>query len=101
MTPEQRDTGQLTAAVRQVLPSARAGLERLVRIPSVSADPAAAAHPRARAREGAPLPPDAGPPPGRVATLPGGPAAAAAPAARPPRRPPRSAYCAPPQHPGR
>src|SRR5271166_5369653 len=33
---------QLTVAVRQVLPSARADLERLVRIPSVSADPAAA-----------------------------------------------------------
>jgi cysteinylglycine-S-conjugate dipeptidase len=32
----------LTAAVRQVLPSVRADLERLVRIPSVSADPAAA-----------------------------------------------------------
>jgi hypothetical protein len=32
----------LTAAVRRVLPSVRADLERLVRIPSVSADPAAA-----------------------------------------------------------
>ncbi len=60
MTPEQRDTGQLTAAVRQVLPSARAGLERLVRIPSVSADPAAAAHLRASAGEVATLLREAG-----------------------------------------
>ncbi len=36
------EPGSLTAAVRQVLPSVRADLERLVRIPSVSADPAAA-----------------------------------------------------------
>ena len=41
MTPGQ---AQLAAAVRQVLPSVRADLERLVRIPSVSADPAAAPH---------------------------------------------------------
>jgi len=34
-------TVQLSDAVREVLPSARADLERLVRIPSVSADPAA------------------------------------------------------------
>jgi len=34
----------LSDAVRQVLPSARADLERLVRIPSVSADPDAAPH---------------------------------------------------------
>jgi acetylornithine deacetylase/succinyl-diaminopimelate desuccinylase-like protein len=34
----------LSQAVRQVLPSARADLERLVRIPSVSADPDAAQH---------------------------------------------------------
>jgi acetylornithine deacetylase/succinyl-diaminopimelate desuccinylase-like protein len=40
---------QLAAAVRQVLPSARADLDRLVRIPSVSADPAAAPHLRASA----------------------------------------------------
>jgi cysteinylglycine-S-conjugate dipeptidase len=37
-------TGQLSEAVRQVLPSARADLERLVRIPSVSADPDAVPH---------------------------------------------------------
>jgi cysteinylglycine-S-conjugate dipeptidase len=40
MTPDQ--PGTITAAVRRVLPSVRADLERLVRIPSVSADPAAA-----------------------------------------------------------
>ena len=39
----------LAQAVRQVLPSVRADLERLVRIPSVSADPAAAPHLRASA----------------------------------------------------
>jgi len=36
------DTGALTQAVERVLPSVRADLERLIRIPSVSADPAAA-----------------------------------------------------------
>jgi len=37
-------TGDLSQAVRHVLPSARADLERLVRIPSVSADPDAGQH---------------------------------------------------------
>ena len=37
-------TAQLDEAVRQALPSARADLERLVRIPSVSADPDATEH---------------------------------------------------------
>ena len=37
-------TADLGAAIREVLPSARADLERLVRIPSVSADPAAERH---------------------------------------------------------
>jgi acetylornithine deacetylase/succinyl-diaminopimelate desuccinylase-like protein len=41
--------------VRRVLPSVRADLERLVRIPSVSADPAAAPHLEASAREVAAL----------------------------------------------
>jgi len=41
----------LSDAVRQVLPSARADLERLVRIPSVSADPQAARHVWASAGE--------------------------------------------------
>ena len=44
-------TGPLGAAVRQVLPSARADLEQLVRIPSVSADPTAASHVWASAGE--------------------------------------------------
>jgi len=52
----------LDQAVQQVLPSVRADLEQLVRIPSVSADPAAAPHLRASANavaallEGAGLP---------------------------------------------
>ena len=37
-------TADLGHAIREVLPSARADLERLVRIPSVSADPGAARH---------------------------------------------------------
>jgi len=45
----------LSDAVRQVLPSVRADLERLVRIPSVSADPAAAPHVWASAAEVAAL----------------------------------------------
>src|SRR5215469_7392598 len=60
MMSDQPGTGQLAAAVRQVLPPVRAGLERLVRIPSVSADPAAAAHLRASAGEVATLLREAG-----------------------------------------
>jgi acetylornithine deacetylase/succinyl-diaminopimelate desuccinylase-like protein len=44
-------TPDLAAAVQEVLPSARADLERLVRIPSVSADPDAAPHVWASAGE--------------------------------------------------
>jgi cysteinylglycine-S-conjugate dipeptidase len=47
--------GPLAAALRQVLPSVRADLEQLVRIPSVSADPAAAPHVRASAERAAAL----------------------------------------------
>src|SRR5215470_14239685 len=47
--------GRLASAVRHALPSVRAGLDRLVRIPSVSADPAAAPHLHASAREVAAL----------------------------------------------
>ncbi|MGD0608394.1 MAG: dipeptidase [Streptosporangiaceae bacterium] len=43
------ETGPLTTAVQRVLPSVRTELERLVRIPSVSADPAAGPHLRASA----------------------------------------------------
>ena len=55
MNADQPEAGQLTAAVRRVLPSVRADLERLVRIPSVSADPAAAPQVRASAGEVAAL----------------------------------------------
>jgi len=48
---DQLSTGPLDQAVRQVLPSVRSVLERLVRIPSVSADPTAAPHMRASAAE--------------------------------------------------
>jgi len=48
-------TSDLSDAVRRVLPSARADLERLIRIPSVSADPAAAPHVWASAGEVAAL----------------------------------------------
>jgi len=40
MTSTKKTTDQLRAALRDVLPSVRADLEALVRIPSVSADPA-------------------------------------------------------------
>jgi acetylornithine deacetylase/succinyl-diaminopimelate desuccinylase-like protein len=46
---------QLASAVRQALPSVRADLDRLVRIPSVSADPAAAPQVQASAEESAAL----------------------------------------------
>jgi cysteinylglycine-S-conjugate dipeptidase len=56
MSADQNEaTGPLAEAVRHVLPGARADLERLVRIPSVSADPAAAPHVAASAREVAAL----------------------------------------------
>jgi acetylornithine deacetylase/succinyl-diaminopimelate desuccinylase-like protein len=59
----------LAAAVRLVLPSVRSDLERLVRIPSVSADPAAAAHVRASADEVAALMRQAGLPQVQVLTI--------------------------------
>ena len=62
----------LAEAVQQVLPSARADLERLVRIPSVSADPAAAPHLRASAEAAADLLSGAGLPEVEVLTVPGG-----------------------------
>jgi acetylornithine deacetylase/succinyl-diaminopimelate desuccinylase-like protein len=49
------DASSLTEAVQQVLPSVRADLERLVAIPSVSADPAAAPQMRVSASEVAAL----------------------------------------------
>jgi acetylornithine deacetylase/succinyl-diaminopimelate desuccinylase-like protein len=54
-SPASPTSPDLTSAVRNVLPSARADLERLVRIPSVSADPDAAPHVWASAAEVAAL----------------------------------------------
>ncbi len=54
-SPASPTSPDLASAVRDVLPSARADLERLVRIPSVSADPDAAPHLRASAAEVAAL----------------------------------------------
>ena len=62
----------LDQAVQQVLPSVRADLERLVRIPSVSADPAAAPHLRASADAVADLLSRAGLPEVEVLTVPRG-----------------------------
>ena len=72
MTPGQPGTGPLHHAVRQVLPSVRHDLERLVRIPSVSADPAAAPHVRASAEQVAALLESAGLPEVEVLTVEGG-----------------------------
>jgi acetylornithine deacetylase/succinyl-diaminopimelate desuccinylase-like protein len=55
MSGDDPGAAGLAASVAQVLPSVRAGLERLVRIPSVSADPGAAPHLDASARETAAL----------------------------------------------
>ena len=67
-----RTSEQLTEAVREVLPSVRADLERLVRIPSVSADPAAAPHLQSSANEVASLLVQAGLPEVEVVTVAGG-----------------------------
>src|SRR6202035_5766805 len=58
----------LDHAVQQILPSVRADLERLVRIPSVSADPSAAPHLRRSADEVASLLAAAGQSAGEVLT---------------------------------
>ena len=63
---------QLAAAVRQALPSVRADLERLVRIPSVSADPASAPQVRASAEETATLLRQAGLPSVEILSVDGG-----------------------------
>jgi cysteinylglycine-S-conjugate dipeptidase len=62
----------LPRAVGQVLPSVRSDLERLVRIPSVSADPAAGAHLRASASAVAALLREAGLPEADVLSAEGG-----------------------------
>jgi cysteinylglycine-S-conjugate dipeptidase len=69
---DQPESRKLAAAVRQVLPSIRADLERLVRIPSVSADPAAAPHVQASADEAAALLGQAGLPEVDVVRVAGG-----------------------------
>jgi cysteinylglycine-S-conjugate dipeptidase len=63
---------QLATTVRKVIPSARADLEALVRIPSVSADPDAAPYVRASAEAAADLLSRAGLPEVEVVTVPGG-----------------------------
>src|ERR1700759_3728382 len=67
-TPSQ----PLTEAAGRVLPSARAGLEQLVRIPSVSADPGAAPHLDRSARAVAALLAGAGLPEVEMLSIPGG-----------------------------
>jgi cysteinylglycine-S-conjugate dipeptidase len=72
MSPDSRGHEPLASAVRRVLPSVRSDLERLVRIPSVSADPAAVAHLRASAGEVAAMLRRAGLPEVEVLTVEGG-----------------------------
>ena len=88
-------TVQLGDAVREVLPSARADLERLVRIPSVSADPDAARHVWASAGEVATLLREAGLPEVDVVTAGESRPAVIGPQAGPAGRPHRAALRAP------
>jgi cysteinylglycine-S-conjugate dipeptidase len=69
-TMDQPD--QLATAVHHVLPSVRADLERLIRIPSVSADPAAKPHMTASADLAAELLSEAGLPEVDILAVPGG-----------------------------
>jgi cysteinylglycine-S-conjugate dipeptidase len=77
----------LAAAVRQVLPSVRADLETMIRIPSVSADPAAASHVEASADLAAVLLSQAGLPEVEIVRVPGGQPAVLAHRAAPPGAP--------------
>ena len=72
MSLDDSGPGELASAVRRVIPSVRASLDRLVRIPSVSADPAAAPQLEASAREVAAQLRQAGLPNVDVVTVPGG-----------------------------
>jgi len=72
MSLDDSGPGELASAVRRVIPSVRASLERLVRIPSVSADPAAAPQLETSAREVAAQLRQAGLPNVDVVTVPGG-----------------------------
>jgi acetylornithine deacetylase/succinyl-diaminopimelate desuccinylase-like protein len=77
----------LRAAVRQVLPGVRAGLDALIRIPSVSADPAAAAQVRRSADMTAGLFGDVGAPEIEVLQVDGGQPAVLARYPAPPGKP--------------
>ena len=72
MSSDHAGNAALASAVRQVMPSVRADLDRLVRIPSVSADPAAAGHVQASAHEVADLLRGAGLPEVDVLSVDGG-----------------------------
>src|SRR3984885_1820525 len=72
MTKDQSGAGPLTEAVRQALPEVRSDLERLMRIPSVSADPAAAPQVQASAAEVAALLRQAGLPEVDIVAVPDG-----------------------------
>jgi cysteinylglycine-S-conjugate dipeptidase len=65
-------TGELTSALQRALPSVRSDLERLLRIPSVSADPAAAPQLRTSAQEVAALLRQAGMPAVEILSVEGG-----------------------------
>ena len=94
----------LDQAVQQVLPSVRADLERLVRIPSMSADPDAAPQLRSSAALVAALLEAAGLPEVDVLSVPDGPAGRRRPPPGPARRAHRPALRAPrrtaPRRPG-
>jgi acetylornithine deacetylase/succinyl-diaminopimelate desuccinylase-like protein len=72
MTKDKPGAGPLTEAVRQALPEVRSDLERLMRIRSVSADPAAAPQVEASAAEVAALLRQAGLPEVDIVAVPGG-----------------------------
>jgi acetylornithine deacetylase/succinyl-diaminopimelate desuccinylase-like protein len=72
MDTDKPGAGQLTEAVRQVLPDVRSDLERLIRIPSVSADPGAAPQVQASAAEVASLLRQAGLPEVEIVAVPNG-----------------------------
>ena len=72
MTPERGAVDEIRAAVQRVLPDVRAGLEALVRMPSVSADAAAAEDLAASAQHVAVLMRASGLPEVEVLQVPGG-----------------------------
>ncbi|HEX4655843.1 MAG TPA: dipeptidase [Streptosporangiaceae bacterium] len=72
MNADQPGTGELRSALQRALPSARSDLERLIRIPSVSADPAAVPQLSASADEVAALLSQAGLPTVEILAVEGG-----------------------------